>query len=224
MANGLDSDDAGSQDADSALPDAATLWRDAKFVADIEGFLHWEATFPGVWHGWQDKRPAGGFDAIIGNPPWDRIKLQEVEWFAARLPEVALAPTAAARGTAIGRLRDEGAPIADEFDAAKERADKLGQLVRASRHYPLLSGGDVNLYSLFVERAMGLIKPDGLVGLLTPSGIYADKTAADFFKSVSTAGRVAGLFDFENRKIFFKDVHASFKFCALIFGGGERRF
>ena len=53
---------------------------------------------------------------------------------------------------------------------------------------------------------MSLIKPDGFVGLLTPSGIYADKTAADFFKSVSTTGRVSGLFDFENRKIFFKDV------------------
>ena len=71
---------------------------------------------------------------------------------------------------------------------------------------------------------MALVKPAGMVGLLTPSGIYADKTAADFFKSVSTCGRIAGLFDFENRKIFFKDVHASFKFCALIFGGEERRF
>ena len=71
---------------------------------------------------------------------------------------------------------------------------------------------------------MNLIKPDGFVGLLTPSGIYADKTAARFFKSVSTSGRVGGLFDFENKKIFFKDVHASFKFCALIFGGEERLF
>ena len=71
---------------------------------------------------------------------------------------------------------------------------------------------------------MGLVKRDGLVGLLTPSGIYADKTAARFFKDVSTAGRVAGLFDFENKKIFFRDVHASFKFCALVFGGEERKF
>ena len=71
---------------------------------------------------------------------------------------------------------------------------------------------------------MRLIKPDGFVGLLTPSGIYADKTAARFFKSVSMSGRVAGLFDFENKKIFFKDIHASFKFCALIFGGEVRRF
>ena len=71
---------------------------------------------------------------------------------------------------------------------------------------------------------MGLVKPEGMVGLLTPSGIYADKTAAKFFRSVSTSGRLGALYDFENRKIFFKDIHASFKFCALIFGGEERRF
>ena len=117
-----------------------------------------------------------------------------------------------------------------EFDAAKLRADRLGQLIRGSGHYPLLGGGDINLYSLFVERAMRLVKPDGIVGLLTPSGIYADKTAARFFKSVSTSGRIGGLFDFENRRLgtelppFFPDVDSRFKFCALIFGGEERRF
>ena len=193
-------------------------------MARREEFLHWEAAFPGVWRHWQNRRPEGGFDAVIGNPPWDRIKLQEVEWFATRAREIALAPTAAARHTAIRRLRERGEPMAVNFDAAKERADQLGRTIRACGSYPLLGGGDINLYSLFVERAMSLIKPDGLVGLLTPSGIYADKTAARFFKGLSTTGRIGGLFDFENRKIFFKDVHASFKFCALVFGGDERRY
>ena len=208
----------------------AALWRDARAAAEREGFLHWEAAFPGVWQHWQSARPEGGFDAVIGNPPWDRIKLQEVEWFATRAPDLALAPTAAARRKGIQRLRDAGDPLAGAFDDAKARADSLGQLVRACGDYPLLGGGDVNLYSLFVERALRLVKPDGLVGLLTPSGIYADKTAADFFKSVSTGGRVGGLFDFENRRLgtdlppFFPDVDSRFKFCALIVGGETRRF
>ena len=212
-------------------PQAFTnVWGRAKSIAEREGFLHWEAAFPGVWHGWQDARPQGGFDAVIGNPPWDKIKMQEVEWFATRSPALALAPTAAARSTGIQRLRASGATLAAEFDTAKEAAESLGRLVRASGHYPLLGGGDINLYSLFVERAMGLIKPDGFVGLLTPSGIYADLTAAVFFKSVSTSGRLGGLFDFENRRIgtglppFFPDVDSRFKFCALVFGGEERRF
>ena len=210
----------------AAWAEFTELWRTARAIADREGFLHWEAAFPGVWQHWQNVQPGGGFDAVIGNPPWDRIKLQEVEWFATRAPDLALAPTAAVRRKGIQRLRDAGDPLAAAFDDAKARADSLGQLVRVSGDYPLLGGGDINLYSLFVERAMHLVKPDGLVGLLTPSGIYADKTAADFFKSVSTSGRLAGLFDFENTfgKIFFKDIHASFKFCALIFGGDARCF
>ena len=153
-----------------------------------------------------------------------------MEWFATRAPDLARAPTAAARRNAIKELRAQGDPLAGDFDAAKARADGLGKLVRASGHYPLLGGGDINLYSLFVERALRLVKADGLVGLLTPSGIYADKTAAKFFKSVSTKGRVAGLFDFENRRLgtdlppFFPDVDSRFKFCALIVGGSERQF
>ena len=213
-----------SSEGDTPLSRFANLWQKARFIADREEFLHWEVAFPGVWQYWQNKRPQGGFDAIIGNPPWDRIKLQEVEWFATRVPELAHAATAAARRNGIQQLRHQGDPLAEDFDLAKERADKLGQWIRASGHYPLLGGGDINLYSLFVERAMSLVKPDGIIGLLTPSGIYADKTAARFFKSVSSAGRIAGLFDFENKKIFFKDIHASFKFCALIFGGEQRRF
>ena len=212
------------------VSDFAKLWNEATSIANREGFLHWEVAFPGVWHRWQESRPQGGFDAVIGNPPWDRIKLQEVEWFATRAHDLALAPTAAARRKSIQQLRDQGASLAAEFDAAKAQSESLSQMVRSGGDYPLLSGGDINLYSLFVERSMSLIKPDGFVGLLTPSGIYADKTAARFFKSVSTNGRVGGLFDFENRRLgtdlppFFPDVDSRFKFCALILGGEERRF
>ena len=231
LAHGPESIRPGTADAESdRLATIRERWQEARAVARQEEFLHWEAAFPGVWRDWQSLRPDGGFDAVIGNPPWDRIKLQEVEWFATRASQIALAPTAAARRAAIRRLRDQGDPLAPQFDAAKERADKLGRLVRTSGSYPLLGGGDINLYSLFVERAMSLIKPSGLVGLLTPSGIYADKTAARFFQSLSTTGRIGGLFDFENRRLgidlppFFPDVDSRFKFCALVFGGEEHRF
>ena len=223
-------DPAVSDSGDAGLARFSELWRDARALAEREGFLHWEVAFPGVWRHWQRRRPEGGFDAIIGNPPWDRIKQQEIEWFATRDPELARAPTAAARRKGIKKLRDRGEPLAAAFDEAKQRADSLLALFRTSGDYPALGKGDINLYSLFIERALNVLKPGGMVGLLVPSGIYADKTAAPFFQSMSTGGRVAGLFDFENRRLgtglapFFPDVHRSFKFCALILGGDGRTF
>ena len=154
-------------------------------------------------------RPSGGFDAVIGNPPWDRIEQQEVEWFAIRDNEVALASTGAMRKALIRRRMDEDNELALAIDEVRNNAATVRALARTYSDYPLLSGGRINLYSLFVERAMSLVKPDGFVGLLTPSGIYADSNAANFFKSVSTSGRLAGLFDFENRRLGSSSRHSS---------------
>jgi hypothetical protein len=180
-----------------------------------------------------------GFDAIIGNPPWDRIKLQEVEWFAERSPAIAAQSRAADRKKMIAALQGikmtqtatTTPPVVDlwaQYQEATARAEQnarvLGNGKLGCGDYPLLGGGDVNLYSLFVERAQSLIAPTGMVALLTPSGIAADKGAAEFFRSISGTGRLGALFDFENRKVFFPDVHASFKFCMLLFGGLQRPF
>ena len=208
----------------------AELWREARIIANREDFLHWEVAFPGVWHRWQESRPQGGFDAVIGNPPWDQIEQPEVEWFAIRDEEIAHAATGAKRKSLIKKKKEAGDKLVLEYETVRNQATAMREFIRSSNEYPLLSGGRINLYSLFVERAMSLIKPDGFIGLLTPSGIYADKSAARFFQSVSTGGRVAGLLDFENRRLgtdlppFFPDVDPRFKFCALIFGGEERQF
>ena len=194
----------------------AALLERARTLAEEERFLNWQVSFPGVWEHLANKRPEGGFDAVIGNPPWERMKLQQVEWFAERRPEIALQPRAADRRRMIDELREDGDPLAADYDAARERAEAAARIARNCGDYPLLSSGDMNLYSLFVERALALAKPDCMVGLLVPSGIASDKIAARFFRSVATGGRLKAFYDFENRKVFFPDVHASFKFCAFV--------
>ncbi len=200
----------------------------ANEIASRERILHWEIEFPHVMTG---DNP--GFDAVISNPPWDRIKLQEVEWWAARDEAVAKSRTAADRKRIVARRRSESDPIVAEFDAAAAQAAQLSTLIRKAGDYPLLGKGDINLYSLFVERSLALVKSNGVVGLLTPSGIYADHTAAGFFRSISTTGRLGGVYDFENRRSsdaeartakWFADVDTRFKFCALIAGGERREF
>ena len=194
----------------------------ARELVAEERFLNWQVAFPGVWTDWENEGLSGGFDAIIGNPPWDRMKLQQVEWFAARKREIALAQKAADRKRMIDELERNDDPLSGDFKKANERAEAATRMARSGGDYPLLSGGDVNIYSLFVERAMALVKRDGMVGLLTPSGIASDKTSSTFFKGVSTQGRLKALYDFENRRTrynaapFFPDVDSRFKFCVFV--------
>ena len=202
---------------------ASILARVHKLTGE-ERFLHWQAAFPGIWSDWKSHQRRGGFDAVIGNPPWDRIKLQQVEWFAARRPAIAHAQRAADRKRMIAALQQDGDALAAEFELANHRAASTARMARACGDYPFLSRGDINLYSLFVERAMALVKPGGMVGLLVPSGIASDKTAAPFFRSLATQGRLRALYDFENRRTrykappFFPDVDSRFKFCAFVAG------
>ncbi len=215
---------------DAAWSKFAELWYEARSIADRERFLHWEVAFPGVWQHWQSTCPEGGFDAVIGNPPWDLIEQPATEWFSLRGDKTEWPTRGAERTALIQRRISAGDELAINYDAVRQQAATLRDFVRSTGNYPLLSSGRINLYSLFVERAMNLIKPDGFVGLLTPSGIYADEPAARFFEYISTSGRMGSLFDFENRRLgtdlppFFKDVDSRFKFCAIIFGGEARRF
>lgn len=197
-----------------------------------ERFLHWQIAFPGVWHNWLSAAPEGGFDAVIGNPPWDRMKMQEVEWFAARAPAIAKSQRAADRKKMIAALKKNKVPLYDDYVRARERAESATRVARKSGAFPVLSKGDINIYSLFVERAQTLIASQGVAGLLTPSGIASDKTASDFFKSISTSGRLVTLLDFENRRgerdgvkrePFFPDVDSRFKFCVLVASGHGRK-
>ena len=227
---------AGHLDGDDPATAAANdLIARARALARRETFFHWWTSFPTVF----GAGARGGFDAVIGNPPWDRIKLQEVEWFAERSPAIAAQPRAADRKKMIAALQGvrmtqtatHAPPVVDlwgQYQEARSRAEAnarvLGNGKLGCGDYPLLGGGDINLYSLFVERAQALIHPQGLVALLTPSGIAADKGAAEFFSSISKTGRLGALFDFENKKVFFPDVDSRFKFSTLVFGGSERRF
>ncbi|MEX0999696.1 MAG: restriction endonuclease [Thermodesulfobacteriota bacterium] len=196
----------------------------ARDLIEEERFLNWEVSFPGVWRHWERQEPEGGFDAVIGNPPWDRIKIEPVEWFASRKPEVSLAPNSASRKQMIKELEKQ----ADQLWYLYEKADRRSKtaMVRARKdgQYPLLSGGDINLYALFVERAHRLVNPEGIVGLLTPSGIASNKYSSDFFRIIATEGRLSSLFDFENKKVFFPDIDSRFKFCTYIAGGDSKTF
>ncbi|MFN5464655.1 MAG: Eco57I restriction-modification methylase domain-containing protein, partial [Cyanobacteriota bacterium] len=176
-------------------------------------FFHWHLTFGEVMEN-------GGFDCVLGNPPWERIKLQEKEFFAARSEAIATAPNKAARERLIKALSAPEAPESDrsmvrEFELAKREAEGSGELIRGSGRFVLTAVGDLNTYALFAEHFLRLIGPGGRSGVIVPTGIATDNSTKAFFDEVSRKGMLASLTSFENESFIFRDVHHAFKFCLL---------
>ncbi len=178
-------------------------------------FFHWPVEFPDVF-------TRGGFDVVLGNPPWERIKLQEKEFFASREPEIARAANKAAREKLIKELPKRKPELATEFAAAVHGAEAQSNFVRASGRFPLCGRGDVNTYSIFAELARSLAGRAGRAGIIVPSGIATDDTTKFFFRDLMESQVLASLYDFENRKGLFPGVHRSYKFCLLTMAGGGK--
>ena len=177
--------------------------------------LDWAAAFPSIFR----TGPQAGFSCVIGNPPWERVKVQDREFFSLTDPITAGAVSATDRKKRIVAMPTANPELHNSYLTARDNAQRMLDYARGSGRYPLTGKGDVNLYMLFAELTESLVAPEGLVGILVPSGIATDDTTKEFFSGLMETKRLVSLYDFENKEGHFEDVHRSFKFTALVFGG-----
>jgi hypothetical protein len=199
--------------------------------------FHWPLAFPEVMIG------KSGFDVVLGNPPWERIKLQEQEFFASRDPDVANAPNSAARTKLIKALAEaeEGSParqLHQAFETAKRVAEastvffsspkeedptKIGLAkVSKARRYPWTGRGDVNTYALFAEHFLALTRESGRAGVIVPTGIATDANTAPFFGHLMGHHRLATLYSAYEVRQWFKGTDDRKSFCLLTIGNSSR--
>ena len=185
-------------------------------------FFHWPLEFPDVFDqaGTEPGR-SGGFDVMIGNPPWERIKLQQQEFFATRDAAIANATNAAARNKMINTLKNTNPALYQEYEQAVHTADSTGKFLRESGRCVLTAVGDINTYSVFSELNTSFINKRGRVGIIVPTGIATDDSNKAFFGAMVEKNQLISLFDFENREAIFQSVHRSYKFCLLTLAGSD---
>lgn len=201
------------------------IWREARALIDEERFLNWQIMFPGVWTNWAGKGLNGGFDAVVGNPPWDRFEFEELPWFAARDAAIATEPLKSKRKVMIEALKANRPELLLEFQTAQARQTAAARIVRTGTTYSELNSGKLNIYKIFVERAASLIKPSGMLGLLTPIGIGTDHNVSDFLRKITASNRLKVFVAFENkRRWLFADVHAEDQPTIFCIGGELRQF
>jgi len=187
----------------------------ARTFSDHQPFFHWPLEFPEVF-------ADGGFDVVLSNPPWERIKLQGQEFFAVRDARIASAANKAARAKLIDKLPETNSALHTQFVEALRAAAGASSFMRHGGRFPLTGRGDINTYAVFAELCRALNRVSGHSGIIVPSGIATDDTTKFFFQDLVQTSSLVSLFDFENRKGIFPAVHRSYKFCLLTAArGGE---
>jgi hypothetical protein len=188
-------------------------------VTRVHRLFHWHLEFPHIF------QSGGGFSCVLGNPPWERIKIQEQEFFAARRPGIARARNAAVRRRMIQELVNSTDPADHQvyatFTHELRRAMAQIRLIRDSGRYPLTARGDINTYAVFADLGRSLLSPHGRVGMVLPTGIATDVSTRHFLHDLVTTRTLVSLYDFENEDNIFPSVHHSYRFCLWTGSGRE---
>jgi hypothetical protein len=159
---------------------AADVLQAGQDVARTRRFFHWELEFPEAFYGDAgDPLAHPGFDAIIGNPPWEMV-------------------------------RGDSGDAAARADAARA-GGALTRFARNSGIYRAQGDGHANLYQMFVERALGLVRHGGRLGFVLPSGIASDHGCAALRRQLLRSTSIDSFLVVENRKALFP-IHRGLKF------------
>jgi hypothetical protein len=189
-------------------------------LAKTYEFFHWHLRFPDVY---TPIRRAGvldwtgGFDVVLGNPPWEQVQMDPQEWFAKYRRDIADAPNMAARERMIAELEQGSAEERALLAQYKQELRELKgfqHIVHSSGLFPFTSFGRLNTYSLFAEHSRRLVSDKGRIGIIVPSGIATDSFNQYFFDNLVETRSLVSLYDFENKGLF-QSVHNSFKFSSV---------
>lgn len=199
--------------------------------------FHWHLAFPEVFQ-------KGGFDCVLGNPPWDKVQLKEEEWFAERNEIVAKAAGATRKKyiklLSLGELQNQIKPVQtedfksslDEIILYKQFEEELHLSLATNAYYhtsgekggrfPLTGTGGVNMYALFAETNSFLRSEEGRAGFIVPTGIATDKTTSLFFMHLVKNKQITSLYDFNNKYRLFPSVHSDTRFSCVTIAYSEQ--
>lgn len=190
---------------------SADFKTEVKRMAEEQRFFHWCVEFPEVF------AANKGFDVMCGNPPWDKIKVEDKKWFESHgRADIVNAGTASQRKKAIADLPVSDPILYKEYTKALADAEALSRFVRLAGRFDLTATGDIDLYPMFAELCLSFSKEAW--GLVLPTGIAVNDSNKAFFSKLIDENRLASLYDFENREKLF-EIDSRFKFCLL--GAGK---
>ena len=206
-------------------PDAIALVVD---LAAHYRFLHPHLAFPDVFiadpeaeDGWQ-----GGFDLVLGNPPWDTLSPDRKEFFSAFEPRIRVVPKVEQDGIVMELLEDP--EITTRWNDYQRDLYGSVHFMKASGRYRLfapgnLGKGDFNVYRMFVETALQLTRLGGRAAQVVPAGFYGGANAAAIRRELYERWTLSHVLGFINTTgAWFPGVHRDTSFCLYVARRGGR--
>ncbi|MFL9654490.1 Eco57I restriction-modification methylase domain-containing protein [Streptomyces sp. PB17] len=222
-----------SSDGKGALPETH---QEIVRLSQEYRFFHWYLEFPEVFSvrdsastlgvdpvtGW-----SGGFDCVLGNPPWDKVDFEDKKYFSVVEPSLADI-SGTARRTAIAEWAAEHPEAGEQYHAARRRVKSSFLFLGSSGTYPQLRKGlsvkgvnSLQTDQLFTERFVSVTAPEGRCGTVVPTQIATGAGAQFLFQELTQRGAVKHLYDFENgrREKLFPAVDSRYQFALISLTG-----
>ena len=223
--------------------DGGWLEREVKRLREQYQFFHWHLAFPdafrlesrlqadvpgGEEHPLESGTPykagwSGGFDVVLGNPPWDIQEVKDNEYFANSYPEILSVKSAKDKTQVLQKIQDTTPSLWSQYQEYVRTIQGQSHFIANGERFPLSATGRLNLYRLFLENNHTISAKDGYVGVVIPSGFASDSFSQKHFNFLFGKGRIVSLYDFENRNRLFPGVDTRYKFCLLTVAGKEHK-
>ena len=180
-------------------------------VAEARRFMHWELFFA------DHLLQRGGFDLVVGNPPWINVEWNEAGILGEKNPLFAIRKVSASD---LVKLRADAFADFPGLQAAwteeLQEAEGTQNYLNAMQNYSLLKGVQTNLYKCFILTAWRLSGTQGVSGLLHPEGPYDDPKGGDLRTALYS--RLRRHFQFVNELALFAEVHNLTKYSINVYG------
>ena len=168
--------------------------------------FNWAVEFPEVFI------DEGGFDVVLGNPPWEIVKPDLREYYAQFDPDIESKLTRQKAEARIAALAAGDPALAEGWEAQKARIEAAAAYYKAAPDYTRQGRGDTATHKLFLERGYDLLQDGGRLAFVIPSGIYTDLGTMELRQMLLEEGQIEYLYNFSNERFFFPHVDHRFKF------------
>ncbi|ELX4619376.1 class I SAM-dependent DNA methyltransferase, partial [Salmonella enterica subsp. enterica serovar Derby] len=173
-------------------------------------FFHWDLEFCDLF------AERGGFDLMLGNPPWLKVEWQEAGVLGDYEPEFVLRKLSASKLAMLRADTFNAIPaLEDAWRSEYEGCEGMQNFLNAQQNYPVLRGVQTNLYKCFLPQAWRLGTQKGVAGFLHPEGIYDDPKGGQLRAAVYP--RLRAHFQFQNELNLFVEVDHHAKFSSNIY-------